>query len=118
MKLLPDNAVKINTDFVDIYALVDPGTNEVKYVGQSDCARQRFKFYLFGKYGHNHKMGKWLQGLKRDNLDPVLYILEIVHHDKASEREIFWINYFGFGELLNGHNRIDKTAKRIRRKTR
>ena len=71
-----------------IYSLRDPRTNEIKYVGQCSDVRKRG-----GKKTHPGGMhlNKWMQSLRKLNLEKKVEILEVVPDNKATERELFWI---------------------------
>lgn len=73
-----------------IYALVDPRTDRVKYVGKTNCPRQRL-------YGHTNSKGKtpvtvWCRALKRLGLSPTMEIIEAC--DDWQDAERFWIEEF------------------------
>ena len=78
-----------------VYALIDPRDNLVHYVGISIDAQSRF-------YGHMHDVtgnygeSRWIKGLKKNGLSPILQILEVIDGDNAGaiacEREQYWIS--------------------------
>lgn len=75
-----------------IYALVDPLSQAVRYVGYSQNPIARFR-------GHPTDLctpGKreWFRALDKKNLEPRLLILESVTLENRSEREGFWINAY------------------------
>lgn len=102
MKELPDIALKIDVDSVDIYALVDPITKKVKYIGQTFSVKSRYVAHLSQNSKlRNWQLPFWVRRLEKMGLRPELYLLEVVKHQEGNEREEFWINYFGFDNLLN-----------------
>lgn len=74
-----------------IYTLSHPITNEVRYVGKTINIKRRYKQHLYDKRG-SHK-SNWVQSLRKQNLKPVITILE--ECDNWQEREIYWISQFG-----------------------
>lgn len=89
--------MKKNTTF--IYTLIDPITNEVRYVGKSD--NPWYRLYKGNKIhiahlkdnSNTHKV-KWLNNLKNNNLVPILQILEECNKSEWQKREIEWINFY------------------------
>lgn len=71
-----------------IYCLIDPRTNQVRYIGKSDHPTQRYKEHLY----QNRKtyLKDWVKSLKKENLKPELIILDEV---LLSEWE-FWEKHY------------------------
>jgi hypothetical protein len=77
-------------DPVFIYALVDPETDQVRYVGKSIRPFQRLQNHMNEK--SNCHRSHWLQSLKRKGLIPRVVILEIVEGAWPwQESERYWI---------------------------
>jgi hypothetical protein len=76
-----------------IYALKDPRSDEVRYVGKSDAPARRWRFHQRDKRSNAHRY-RWLQQLKRDGLEPALVILEQCQMAEWPERERYWEAYF------------------------
>jgi len=82
---------------VHIYALSDPRTGVVRYVGKSWTIRKRLTQHLSAartraKKGHVYS---WLRSLLREGVAPALTILETVSAGGPwQEREKHWIQYF------------------------
>lgn len=77
-----------------IYALADPRTDAVAYVGITDNAYERFKQHINYR-GNNGKKDAWIQQLKNEKMIPSMKILEIVENrDIALVREEYWIYYY------------------------
>ena len=101
-----------------IYALIDPRDNNVKYVGQTRFSlKKRYLEHLRNsKYDttKNHNVYCWINELNAIQLQPIISEIEIVHIELLNEREIFWINYYGY-QLKNmtcGGNGIGFINKR------
>ncbi len=74
-----------------IYALKDPRTDEIRYVGRTGRSTSwRLKKHLEEKK-HTHKC-RWVQGLKRKGLVPQLVVLEkCATREDADKAEKSWI---------------------------
>lgn len=75
----------LNTTF--IYALIESGTNNIRYVGKADNVQQRFKFHLSDKR-KTHK-ASWLKSI---NYNAGYIILDEVDKCNWQFWEIYWIN--------------------------
>jgi len=76
-----------------IYGLVDPETNEVRYVGKSNNPKVRYQSHLIDKKSNPHKTS-WIKSLSKRGLKPKLVILEEATRDKWEERERYWIKHY------------------------
>jgi hypothetical protein len=91
---------------VKIYALIDPNTNKIRYIGKTI---KKLKIRLVGhlkdnKYPNNPKL-KWLNGLKINNQRPIIRLIKRVKDKDWIESEIYHINlYRKLGRLTNISN--------------
>ena len=85
-----------------IYALTDPETGFVRYIGKSVSPKRRFRAHLSDK-SRTYRTN-WICGLATRGLSPNLVILEEVHVAEGSSTEIQWIAHFGHVGLVNGTN--------------
>ncbi len=79
-----------------IYALVDPSTNEIRYVGKSNDPYVRYNSHLcYARQPQHQKThcGRWIKLILLKELKPQLIILECCEHSLWKERERFWISY-------------------------
>ena len=85
-----------------IYGLVDPRTNEIRYIGKADNFKKRLSEHLRPA---NLKMGghknHWIKQLLSINLEPEIIILEIVDSKNCYEKEKEWIRFYGRENLTN-----------------
>ncbi len=91
-------------DTTSIYALRDPRSDEVRYIGKTDDPHRRWR-------RHKTEQGqtprhKWLQTLQELGLEPILEIIEELPASKWAERERFWIAKY----LDQGCNLVNLTA--------
>jgi hypothetical protein len=79
----------MNTTF--IYALCDPRTLEVRYVGKADNPYRRYCQHLVDKYPcyKTH----WITSLLKQGFNPILQILEQCDESVWKERERDWIAF-------------------------
>jgi len=74
-----------------IYGLVDPRTDEIRYIGKANDIRQRLKNHLNpARYRPTHKFN-WIRKLRRLNMKPYLIILDEVPINDWKFWEKFWI---------------------------
>jgi hypothetical protein len=85
------------------YALTEPDTGEVRYIGQARHLWRRYAHHLLRIQGTPAKC-TWLHGLQRRGLLPGVHILEQTTADDADARERWWIErYLSEGAtLVNG----------------
>lgn len=86
-----------------IYALIDPVSSEVRYVGKADNPEKRYKAHLHSNY-NNTKKECWIKSLKNNILKPSLVILEEIAEENWQECEKKWISHYkNLGvKLVNG----------------
>lgn len=75
-----------------IYALVDPRTNCIQYIGQTHDTRERYSSHCNPRRGERSPRAKWIRALRRRGLRPALVELEVVEETAASTIEHFWIS--------------------------
>ncbi len=78
---------------VHIYALLDPATDVVRYIGKSVTPHLRLGTHMSERPSNCHR-SHWLESLKQRGATPSLVILETIrgaHPWQESER--FWIDY-------------------------
>src|SRR5258706_3676955 len=78
-----------------IYALADPETGQVRYVGKADKPASRLRNHLTPRHlAHRTKKNSWLKGLLAKGLRPELVIVDCVEADHWEEVERGWIAYY------------------------
>ena len=79
-----------------IYALLDPRSNEIRYVGKTINLRKRLARHCRASKRVSHKHC-WIRFLQKNGVKPTMKVLEEVINDDESvwqERERFWIAKF------------------------
>jgi len=77
-----------------IYALVDPDTDGVRYVGKADNPHKRLEIHLAGYEPRTTHKSNWIKSLLAQGKQPELMILEEVDAAAWQEAEKRWIAYF------------------------
>ena len=75
-----------------IYALCDPITEDVRYVGKAICLSARLKSHKNEK--RDTRKCRWLESLWKQGLSPIVKELETVTNEKWEEAEIRWIAFY------------------------
>jgi hypothetical protein len=87
----------------NIYVLIDPQTNLVRYVGKANNVPQRYKAHLNIARKHQAHKLNWINSLKNKGLKPIIEIVDIVPIQEWVFWETYWISQFktwGF-DLIN-----------------
>ncbi len=97
-----------------IYILKDPRYFQPKYVGQTSNLKIRYMNHLTPSSlkSITHKTN-WIKSLLKENIKPEIDVIEeVLTHQEAKEREIYWIAYLkniGY-KLTNGTNGGEGTS--------
>lgn len=84
-----------------IYALREPDTHEVRYVGKTHDLNHRLKNHKNDK--KDTRKARWIQSLRKKGLEPELIVLAEVGAD-WQDAERYWIAYFrSIGADLTNH---------------
>lgn len=75
-----------------IYALIDPLTDEIRYVGKSNDYHQRLRHHIHNAPKLVNHRDAWINGLLKTGHRPETYVLEEVGAN-WQEAERFWIAY-------------------------
>jgi hypothetical protein len=85
----------VETNVTFIYALVDPTTREVRYIGKSTDPTKRLSFHLAKRsLKTNNPKNLWIRSLVAKDLKPILVVLQKCSDDKWAEAERAWIVTF------------------------
>ena len=76
-----------------IYILIDPQTNQVRYVGKSNKPNDRYRVHLTKNNKKSYKTN-WIQSLLKKNLKPILETIDEVPIENWQFWETYWISQF------------------------
>src|SRR5215469_11066715 len=95
-----------------IYALIDPRTDKIGYIGVAKNLKQRLNQHV-NVGGGNSEKDNWIQQLLNDGLMPSIRVLETVEtKDIAHKREAYWIQYYTkLGEQLTNISRHKRKVR-------
>lgn len=87
---------------VCIYALLEPETKIVRYVGKTTREPKRRLYEHIRNLSYNTYKTNWVKSLLKDGKEPILAVLETCDYSNWIERERFWIDYY----LKNGEKSL------------
>ena len=92
---------------ISIYGLIDPRSNEVRYIGKSANPTERLATHVReARQGHVLHSRRWIDGLLKSGMRPDLWVIDRAStHSDANELERFWIASF----RLMGANLTNRT---------
>lgn len=107
-----------------IYGLVDPLTNQLRYVGMTSNIKHRYAEHTC-RTSRRTLRSNWIKSLKKKGVKPEMFIIEEVADDQWQEAERFWIAYFKYiganltnltdgGEATYGWIPTEETKDKIR----
>ena len=71
---------------IQIYELLDPETQAVRYIGQSRAAVKRLRWHLWAvTAGRPYRVYRWIRLLTSRGLGPIISILENFPEDDETE---------------------------------
>ena len=77
-----------------IYILVDPITNQIRYIGKSNNPFQRFKNHKNRCRDKNTHKRNWINKLRLKGVNPEIEVIDMVDIKDWKYWEKFWIQYF------------------------
>lgn len=78
--------------YIAIYALCEPDTCEIRYVGKAKNAQRRFHNHLYASEASSLPSQKWVVALRKMGREPLMFILEWSKDWEEAERR--WISIF------------------------
>lgn len=114
-----------------IYALRDPESLEIRYIGKTtQTLKYRLMYHIRDSRKYTHYTASWIKSLSKKGLKPVITLVETCSRDILNHQEIFWIkicrsyckltNLTDGGDGNNGQFRSQeskqKTGETLRRK--
>ena len=94
----------IVSEIVYIYGLVDPLTNQLRYVGKSVNPKSRLRRHIADRNINDSYKDRWIRSLNEKSLKPTLLIIDVVNKNEWVYWEQFYISYFKFigFNMVNG----------------
>jgi group I intron endonuclease len=83
-----------NTGTAFIYALLDPLTREVRYIGKADNPKARLANHLAEANKRNNHRTRWLRSVMNHGMKPILEILDEVPQHEWPSWEAAYIEFF------------------------
>ena len=78
----------------NIYILIDPENQQVRYVGKANNISERYKAHLNRARKHQiHKLN-WINSLRKKGLKPIIEVIDIVPINDWVFWETYWIAQF------------------------
>ena len=78
----------------NIYILICPITNKVRYVGKANNISQRYKAHLNRARKHKDHKKNWILSLKKQGLKPIIEVIDVVPVEEWIFWETYWISQF------------------------
>lgn len=77
-------------DMVELYALCEPGTDVVRYIGKAKCARKRLMTHVRDSRRRNRPVNRWVRAITATGNMPVVIVLKVVPSSiwEAEERAL------------------------------
>lgn len=88
-----------------IYALLDPITNEIRYIGKSNNPKKRINNHIYESKKLTTHKANWIKSLIKKNLKPKIKIIEKVLYNEWEKKEKYYIlKYKNLTNFLKGGN--------------
>lgn len=91
---------------VFIYALQDPITQEVRYIGKTKNPQMRFHNHMNKRHNEMSHKRNWIESLKKQKLRPIMLIIDEISNQDWKFWEKYWINQF----IVWGFNLVNHTS--------
>ena len=86
--------MKTNQNITHIYGLIDPRTNELRYVGKTTNLNRRIKEHINGCNKDTTHKNCWISELICDGLKPIMCVIDSINTTEWEFWEIHYISYF------------------------
>lgn len=80
----------------NIYILIDPITNQVRYVGKTNNIKERYKNHKNRCRDVNTHKRNWINKLRKQGLHPIIEVIETISVNEWVYWERFWISYYKY----------------------
>jgi group I intron endonuclease len=79
---------------VFIYVLIDPKSNQIKYVGKTTDIKRRLRRHISERFLHDSYKDRWIRKIVDSNVLPEIEIIDEVDKSNWGYWEKFYISYF------------------------
>ncbi len=83
-----------DSDFTFIYALKDPVSGAIRYIGKTDDLELRLRFHISDSKRQNNHKAHWIMALLAKGLQPILEIIDQVPMAEWQAAEAAYIQFF------------------------
>lgn len=87
-------------DIVEIYALIDPDSNQIRYIGKANNAQLRLQSHLKDSINRNTPVYSWIRKLTSQNKIPIMQVICRCNKDNWREQEINAIAEYSINNRL------------------
>lgn len=87
IKNIPSFINMHNKEVMYVYELVDPLTNEVRYIGRTNNLNKRYSDHVNNKKSNKHKIN-WISKLKREGYRPLMRVIALTTKKFIKEAEV------------------------------
>ena len=98
---------------VSIYAMADPRTMRIKYVGRTVDLKARIAHHQ-AVSSSGAATAAWISELRERGLKPIVLVLEEAEEERGVERETAWIQMFSVASALLNYGQAINTSPLIR----
>ena len=85
----------------EIYALIDPVTDETRYIGKAKDSRLRLKMHMRDRMRRDYPVYRWINKLADQGLMPKLLVLEVAENWQEAECRLIELSRARGCRLLN-----------------
>lgn len=106
-----------------IYKLSDPFTGKTRYIGKTkEDLGIRLYGHIYAAKTEDNEKAKWINGLIKEGVNPIIEVIEIVKESEWEEKEVFYIKKYREKEkdllnIANGGKCNYETSGDFRRKS-
>lgn len=102
------------TEIAYIYALIDPISGDVRYIGKTVSPRNRLSGHISESKKSNHYRSKWINKLRLYGLLPIFKILKVCPLTDFVKYETEYIKLYKSDKLTNSDETGQGTTNRNR----
>lgn len=89
------------TTIAEIYALLEPDTGDIRYIGKANDSLKRFKRHMRDRVRRDYPLYRWINKLVREGREPDMIVLEVTEDWRSAERRLIEVSRARGCRLLN-----------------